>query len=491
MSQPDRPVRLPLAGAAVHVEPEHAHSVFNREFPDLEQLLALHRFAWVPLIDDPAWTQVLWKAWLEKFESPTEGDWAWHPYTAAERAITLLDFGRRFGLPEPLDQTLTNLTRHAREIAARLEYYGETGTSNHLSNNGRGLLTLGVELGLEAYAALGAKIMVTEASRLFLPSGVLREGSSHYHALVANRYAEAADFAKRASLPEEPKLRGIAARALAVTRQLVLPGGMPLIGDISPDLTPELVLAEAKARSDTQTASTEPVGLAEDGWVRATRNPWAGLWYVSPSGWPPVSGHGHQDCGSFEVHLGDQALFIDVGRGAYGEGEAALASAGSMHNTLQIDGLDPYPDNKPYYSDAFRTAVCGSPPKVDVNDDGDSALVRIQHSGFSRFHGCGDIIRQWQFTSTSMTITDTVEGTGSHRICRRLHTAHPVTSDGEDVIIDLGKTTVRMTSSDSTPIRARPTKRWRSYGREETATVLEIDRDAVLPWHDSIRVELI
>ena len=84
---PETPLVLSLPGEDVRVDPGGEAALFERSFADTETLLALHRFAWVPLQDpDPAWAGALWRAWAERFSTPGEG-WPWHPYTAAERAV--------------------------------------------------------------------------------------------------------------------------------------------------------------------------------------------------------------------------------------------------------------------------------------------------------------------------------------------------------------------------------------------------------------------
>ena len=86
---------------------------------------------------------------------------------------------------------------HAPAILGALEYFGDSYTSNHLANNGRGLFLLGLALGDAASADIGGRILLNEAKRIFLPSGVLREGSTHYHALLARNYAVAAEAARK------------------------------------------------------------------------------------------------------------------------------------------------------------------------------------------------------------------------------------------------------------------------------------------------------
>ena len=105
-----------------------------------------------------AWVQALWDVWRGSFSRPGK-DWAWHPYTAAERAINLLDLARTRGLPGPVDETVSLLAVHAAEIHRRLEYFGDHDTSNHLSNNGRALYRIGLALGLDWAARAGAEIL--------------------------------------------------------------------------------------------------------------------------------------------------------------------------------------------------------------------------------------------------------------------------------------------------------------------------------------------
>ncbi len=245
---PVGPIELPLAGTLLKLNPGDESGVFDRPYKDIETLLALHRFSWVPMVEGSgvtaSWVQALWDVWRGGFGVPGKS-WAWHPYTAAERAINILDLAETKGLPEPVEETAALLAVHAETIFKNLEYFGEHNTSNHLANNGRGLYRLGLALGIDWAADAGAKILEQEAKRILMPSGVLREGSSHYHLLITRNYADAWLAARAFGRPEEDALRDWAVKALAVIPWLILPGGMPLIGDVSPDCPPEHLLSLA------------------------------------------------------------------------------------------------------------------------------------------------------------------------------------------------------------------------------------------------------
>lgn len=506
---PARPIELPLPGLSVRLEPAEAPGVFDRAFDDIETKLALHRFAWLPLVpaeDVKPWAQALWDAWRRDFGECRDG-WAWHPYTAAERAVNLLDFADAAGLPEPADDTAAVLARHADVIHRRLEYFGEHDTSNHLSNNGRGLYRLGLALGIGWAAERGAKILLEEAKRIFLPSGILREGSSHYHLLIARNYADAWLNARAFGRAEEPALRAIATRALAVAPRLMLPGGLPLVGDVSPDCPPEYLAcltgggggwaaglkAEARAAlvdllaDATRAGTVDGEALRRDGWFRFTRGPWSCLWHWAPAGWPPMPGHAHQDLGSFEAHLDDLPVFVDPGRGRYGEtGEAALYRSGRVHNTLLVDGRDPYPPNKPYYDDDFRAGVIPAPPSLRA--DGDE--VTLVHHGFRRLRGVGALARRWRFGTRVLTVEDRLDGHGRRPLVRRFVTPLAVEALPGGVLLTGGGRTFWLSADGEAAMTIRPVTIWHAYGVGRPGHLIEFADKATLPWSGRVTLEV-
>ena len=503
---PQAPIELTLAGTNVTLSPGRAEDLFETRFDDIETELAAHRFAWLPLLGagvDPAWVGALWNAWRERFAAVSDG-WAWHPYTAAERCVNLLDFAAGHGLPAPAGETAFCLAGHAHAIAERLEYFGEHDTSNHFANNGRGLFRLGLAFGMTRAAELGCRILIGEAERIFAPSGALREGSTHYHLLVARFYADAWLAARAKDHPATPALERVVRRAVAAVPRLVLPGGMPVIGDASPDCPPEFLTAlipgcDAGAgwggllSEDDRTAfvalreSCSPASAAAleaDGWLRFDFGPWSSLGFFGIEGWPPYPGHGHRDLGGFELHFEGTPVFRDLGLGRYGETADALRPvAAAAHNTLTIDGFDPYPANKPYYDAGFRRLVGGPPPTIERGPD----WVALIHHGFARLGGVDAHRRTWHFSKTCFRIVDRVEGSGRHRVTRRLHTTLAVEPGPDGAVIGAGKTAWRLTAG--APVQLKPATHWPAYGRAEPARTLEMSSEVELPWEGTVSIE--
>lgn len=506
--EPREPILIRLAGEHVRVNPGEADLLVARAFADIETRLSLHRFAWVPLMggdDDPRWVGAIWTAWVKLHGRPTD-DWPWHPYTAAERAINLLDFARSHGLPGPTETTLGILAAHAPAIAARLEWFGDHHTSNHCANNGRGLYLLGLALGLADATEAGARILLAEGARIFRASGVLREASTHYHLLLTRQWASIWLAARAQNRPEAETFEGVLRKALAVLHAFDLPGGLPLIGDVSPDCPPahlagllpgrdgttgwtgRLPEAERAALAALRESCAPPDAnqLLADGWLRRDYGLWAGLWHAEEAGWSPMPGHGHQDCGAAEFHYAGEPIFVDPGRGSYElAGEADPYVAGGVHGTLCIDGADPYPPNRPYYSAAFRRSQAGA-----ATLDPDGAAVVLEHGGFARL-GANRVTRRWQFDQDMLIIDDRVDGHGRHAIGRRLATGHDVavTATGADITTASGRR-FRITA-EGTPPSCTPVALWSAYGEGQPGTMLTFTTTARLPWHGRLTVEVL
>lgn len=469
------PIEIELAGFRLRVEPGTADRIFEYDFSDTESLIALHRFSWIDRAGanvDADWVAAIWRAWMRRFSTP-DSSFAWHPYTAAERLINILRFARVHGLPGPRDDTLASLARHGAAIFERLEYFGEGQTGNHLANNGRGLFLAGLALGRSDWTEIGERILLQEAKRMFAPSGVLREGSSHYHLLATRWFDEVSVAAVAAQRTSAVEFKSIAGKARSVAQYFNLPGGLPLIGDVSPDCPPDQLTSIMTGGGGV----IDLPQLAADGWMRMDCAPWHMLCHIAPDGWSPLPGHGHQDFGSFELHHGAARVLCDFGRRSYDPvGDADLAA--QTHNTITIDGAEPYPRNKPYYDQAFRTRVAGKMPKIIRGDES----MELRADGFARLRGVGEWRRTWRFHETAVAIEDEISGYGRHDVVRHLHTSLPVqrTTDG----VTIGDFRLAFDGA----VELKPSLRWRAYGVSEPATSINIATEVKFPWSSTIKL---
>ena len=498
----EKPVKaqtFEFAGEAHKLDPDLYKQIDETLFIDIESKLAFHRFSWVAEAGkklDPDWVVALWVLWVKKYSKAFSSQ-AWHPYTVSERLINILQFSGRFGIPEPKDETIKLLLQHGRNIYQNLEYFGEIHTGNHLANNGRGLYLGGLMLGITSWVDIGCKILLEEARRIFSESGELREGSVHYHLLASRWYVECWLAAKKYGRKEELCFERVASSVLSVLPIFNMPAGLPLIGDISPDCSPSYLLCLldgtksgwlAELAPDQQKALSElkknidrnnPKTYRLNNWRRTDVGSWAAIWHSTLDGWQPLPGHGHQDFGSFELHYDKISVFIDLGRRSYGVTGESDKHAQS-HNILTIDGIPPYPENKPYYSEEFRKIVTGSGPIWRGNFDN----INVETRCFSRIKGIGVWQRRWQFSDTEVTIFDTIEGNGRHKILRYFHTNHSVRNCDGDVTFGPFKV-----SGSGKPV-LETTKYWKSYGKSEDAMTIIFSDVVSLPSSLSLTVSL-
>ncbi|CCG42535.1 heparinase II/III domain-containing protein [Magnetospirillum molischianum] len=497
---PDRPIRLHLPGTEIGLAPEDAATLFDRSFADPEIGRCLHHFGWVPLMesgDDPRWVGTIWTAWCRRFGTPDSSP-AWCADAAADRAATLLTFARVHGMPGPAADTLEVLAAHGPAIATRLDYFGQRRTTSRLFNNGRGLYRLGLELGLPTATDAGARLILSEAERIFRPSGLLNEGSSHYHLLLTRALADVWLAATAHGRPEAAPLETRLRAAAGQVAHLYLPGGLPLIGRIAPDAPPSHLAClrpggdrnsgwmatlprperdRLGALLDSLFPGPSPIA---DGWLSARFGLWSGLWHATPEGWCSLSGNGHQDCGGFELHHDSEALLIDLGSGP----EVGSDATAPAHNAVTIDGADPYPPNRPFYAPAFRDKIAG--PAVLALDE---AGVALAHHGFRRLRHVGMAERRWVFSGDRVEIRDRIDGRDRHTVIRRLYTPCAVERAERGVILTTASGRRFHLSAGDAPLLPSPCRRWLAYGESAPATGLVLSLFPQLPWTGTLTIE--
>jgi hypothetical protein len=494
-----------LPGQSIRAEPRSLERL-PQSLSGAAANTAFHAFAWLLVADDPALLAALWPAWLERFASSRHAAEAWAPAAAAARAVALLDFARRHGLPAPRQATIDALAAHAKVLASHLAATrpGPSATSA-LADQGRALFRLGLDLDMPKSAALGASWLAAEAKRLILPSGMSRLASTQRHLALAATYADAWLAARRSARPEAPALAAAAHRLLSVMPVLALPGGLPLVGDIAETLPLGWLdgllpgadlgrgwtgrLSQSEQAALTGLRDNEPLADLEamrpDGWLRFDAKEWSGLWHAQPGGWMAPDGCGHQDAGGCELHYAGVPVFVDPGGSRLGLANGAgLCDSASVHGGLQLDGRDPFPTDHSAYSDQFRRRVGGPPPSLRAEWDG----VSLAAAGFVWLGGPRDVQRRWRFADGLLTIEDFVNGTGRYAVTRRLLTPLVVTIEEPTVaLLEGGGLRFRLTANSG--LSVGHAVRWVGYGVEQPLSSIEMRTQANLPWRGRIVVE--
>ena len=108
--------------------------------------------------------------------------------------------------------------------------------------------------------------------------------------------------------------------------------------------------------------------------------------------------------------------------------------------------------------------------------------ISVETSCFSRIKGIGMWQRSWKFSDKEVTISDTIEGKGRHKILRYLHTVHPTRNCDKGV--KFGPFKVSGSGKPALEI----TKYWKSYGKSEEAMTIIFSDVVSLPSSLSLTV---
>jgi hypothetical protein len=286
---------------------------------------------------------------------------------------------------------------------------------------------------------------------------------------------------------------------------LVLPGGLPLVGDVAETLPPgwlDALLPGAPAARGwagrlpederallAALRDGEPLvdleAIRADGWLRLDIGRWSGLWHALPGGWMDAEGYGHQDAGACELHYDGVPVFVDPGGSGLGDANGAgVGRSASSHGGIQLNGKDPLPTDHPAYSDVFRRRVGGPAPNLRAEWDG----VSLASAGFAWLGGPRDVRRRWRFVAGSVAIDDSINGTGRYLVTRRLLTPMAVIiEEPGTALLEGGGKRFRLTAESR--LHIGNAVRWTGYGTEQPICCIEIRTPANLPWRGRITID--
>jgi hypothetical protein len=468
---------------------------------DLEDYLARHR--WGFLLERMMGDRVDWHACLDACiqwtvtMSDTE-DPVWETYSACERIANLAVFLaamptelREYGVPraviEFLDKSVTWVYGH-------LEYYGPTETNNHILNNARALVLGGAVIGNSIAVSAGMQIFRQCLPDMILGGGFLRERSSHYQLVILSWVLDAWRFIAAAEGPDAGDTRFLAGYAdrMRKAASMLCERGTSLsavIGDVSPDLTPQRTLGRlALLYPDWWPLAFRCEGFAvADGWFRLSKGDEVVLGNFPegrfPWGFPT---HGHGDYSSFVwSHAGEQIL-VDSGRYRYSADAVSAAQVSAVgHNLPTVNGLAPLCESMrsggwwpvPYASAELSAAALSD------------ALV-LEHDGFARATPVSRHCRRIELRPCTLRVVDSFEGSGAVDLSFYWHFSEAFANFDSSRMVASGsggsvRMDVRETSGTREPIELQvemlPGHLSAEYGNMSPSTRLRLSCSAILP----------
>jgi uncharacterized heparinase superfamily protein len=372
----------------------------------------------------------LWRSWRTSIE-PAQGD-AWSPYVASLRVWVLC--GVFVALVEGSDiegDYLDQISWHAGYVQSHLEL--DVG-GNHLLKNVKALIGAGVFLGRPDVVATGRRLLEAQLPIQVLADGGHFERSPTYHCQVLGDLIDILGLLTAASAPPVIGLDdAIESMRRWLGSMVGADGEVALCNDAIP------VGPRRLATLDPTPPPEEPVTvLAESGYVVVRPDEHTQL--ILDVGDPcpdDLPAHAHADCLSFELWVGDERWVVDTGTSTYEAGlRRAYERSTAAHNTIEIDGED-----QTEVWGIFRAARRARGTLELVASDGGTVEVVASHDGYRRLPGSPLHRRRWRMSSGRVEITDTISGTGAHRLVSCLHAA-PVAASRCSITGRGGRTSV-------------------------------------------------
>lgn len=432
---------------------------WRTRFADDELTASLHRWGWLLRPADAEECEIsadLGFAYMRSWLAHCGDDrvLARDIYSCGERIANGAIFAllRANGaLPADLQMALRKM---AVSVARYLEYKPAGQTGNHAFNNARALLFAGTYAEVDGACELAYAIAEERLRVLVTPEGFLREGSVHYHFLFTRWVLEMLWCARRYQRDEFVTLLRPYARALVEGCWLFMmraPDGgwcFPLIGDVSPDVSPAWLSALPwsgpalevfrpanlppipdhvgwaglfGASSAGPASESVPASTASRDWLREDFGPWTVFLRTGGGGGVVRASHAHCDFGSFALYCEGAPVAVDPGRTSYTGDEASVYGlSADAHNLILIDGLAPAVCGPSWLPRAYRRRNTD----VRTSISNEAMTITLAHDGYARRWGGGLVHqRTIELRRDAMLLSDHIEGAAGCRIAVRLHLA--------------------------------------------------------------------
>lgn len=367
------------------------------------------------------------------------------------------------------------LALSARSIMLQVEW---ALLGNHILENAIGLVAAGVALeGAEpdVWRRVGSALLGRQLREQFLSDGGHFERSATYHGWLTTALLELWELFVAAGLPFPRAWQTTTERALSWIDRVCAPdGSWPLLNDASLDACPEplsvLRFARALGAGWTQRANESGMDwLNATGWVIARGCETFVVADVGPIGAPYQPGHAHADSLTFEMWIRGARAVVDPGVAQYGPGigrSQTRSTAG--HSTIEVD----HRDSSEVWGE-FRVGRRGDAKLLSRWQDRAGLHWTAEHRGYAFLPGRPVHQRTWHVASSSVTVSDSVFGSGEHDLSSVL-----LFDEGSDAALGLDV----QSSSGVSPDRSR-TKWFPLHGSARPATRVKIAARVLLPWH--------
>jgi len=427
-------------------------NLWNINYYDKEEFLALHRFGWMlvevsDLKVDHRVAKFIILDWITNY--CFDNKIGWDSYSISERISNWIIYLNKSQLLDDNAYKLVKYSIHLQllHLLQHLELRGQA-TNNHLINNGRALYLGGMFLDNENFKNTGREILICCLNYMFSESGFLREGASHYQVLLARTYLEVFFYAQKKGDKAFEKQIIVQVRAIWKATCLFLEERQfPYFGDISPDFPPGFHIGVVTVGSALLKEPTDLLpSINQSGWhdflIDSDRKNAGsvvlpkGAYYCKDAGYfrfrnesfslyafvnqeeyiAPWS-HGHADSGHFVLYVKGVQLLASTGRVDYTNSELSLYGRSvKSHNAVQVDNREPcVVHGLNFFPELLPEGYASSIANFGVSNKQDNTCeITIKQYGYKRIDESIHIERNILINNDEVIVTDNIFGEGDH-----------------------------------------------------------------------------
>jgi len=315
------------------------NNIFIDKTCDSEEIELVHRFNWVMLEFSKcsnslkqADIEALIVLWSDKYlcvNCTKKFFYAWESYTISDRISNII-FLISKGYLNDSKVFQYFLFENFKILISRLEFYGDS-TSNHILNNSKALILYGIYLKNKDIIDFGYEIICREYVNHIYDNGELNEGSTHYQLLIAKWFDELNSCMQSSVLCKNyPIISIIRDKLVNFSYYIISNKSIALIGDISPDYSPEYLLTafdntlhecdlKRLYKIEFPFQNNLSLSLFENKFTGIIKHSFCNFVITTSNSINSNknAGHHHDDFGVLDIKYLGHSIFVDPGRDNY------------------------------------------------------------------------------------------------------------------------------------------------------------------------------
>ena len=345
----------------------------------------------------------------------------WQPYPTSLRIVNWIKWHLKYGSLS--EEARNSLAVQARYLSKRLEYHI---LGNHLLANAKALFFAGAFFGGTEGAAwleTADRLLRREIREQVLADGAHFELSPMYHLIVLEDLLDVFNLATAFAIKLPEGFSDIVSKMLGWS-QAMRHGDqeIPLFNDASFGIAhpPQTIDDYAHALGLEPVQPSHHAMIQASGYARLSNGNALVFLDAAKVGPDYLPGHAHADTLSIEFSIGSERVVVNGGTSIYGTGPDRQRQRGTAaHSTIVIDEK-----NSSDVWAGFRVGRRATVSNVNFSVHANCQEISATHDGYRFLPGRPMHRRALRLEPGQLSIMDSIEGQGKHRIACLFH-LHP------------------------------------------------------------------